>query len=300
MVRMDRFWVTAARLVLRWAGACWAVCLAITHAHALEGGLGPAEPTADMPLVGSLAVDGKLFSAVLIGPRHVLTAAHVVAGSAPEKVVFRTPLAGAQVLPAQWIWVNPAYTGKASDKLAGDPTVHADIAVVKLAKEVPAVLRSAPVWTGSITGRLVTLVSHGGSTTLITSGINRVDAVFTGSQGQPATYLFDFDGHDLSSNALGPALPANGSLGAGREASLVKGDSGSAAFVFEDGEWHLAGINTFELRIGLNRGAGGVVLASHRHWIEESLAAQRPAAASPIANPQSTVPDLPLPVPFKP
>jgi hypothetical protein len=301
MVRTGGFVIRAFRWRLRGrlAGGVWCLCLLafVVPAHALEGGRDAAAPSPDMPLVGSLSVNGQLFSAVLIGPKHVLTAAHVVAGAAPDKLVFRTPLAGGVVLSAEWVWVNPGYSGKTADNLPGDPSVHADIAVVKLVDAVSTALRPAPLWGGPLLGQVVTLVSHGGSTSLVTLGENRVDVVFPGRLGQAATYLFDFDGPDPSSNALGPATAANRTLGKGREASLVKGDSGSAAFVFAAGEWQLAGINTFQVKIGSNRGAGGVVLSSYRHWIEEALAAKAPPTAPAAAVVQ---PAQPAPVPFKP
>jgi Trypsin len=274
------------------------VCLA------LEGGRGPAEPIAKTPFgsVGSLSVDGRLFTAVLIGPQHVLTAAHIAAGADPSKIVFRTGLAGGVALAAQWVILHPEFTGQAIGNASGDPSMHADLAVIKLVQPVPLSLRPVPLWEGPLLGRIITLVSHGGSTSLVTEGENQVDLIFPGKLGQPATYVFDFDGPNLSSNGFGSATPVNGTLGAGREASLVKGDSGSAAFILVNGKWSLAGINTFQINMGLNRGAGGVVLSSYSSWINKALNANPPERAKPPLTSTSQPQPTPLPnsIPFKP
>lgn len=252
-------------------------------AWALTGGSGPQDPAPGAPWagVGSLDVGGRLFSGVLIGSQHVLTAAHVVAGSDPGTVRFRVALGSGFTATATEIHVNPAYTGNTSGNVPGDPSTHADLAIVRLDRPAPEGLQVTRFFGGSLLGRVLTLVSHGNSTTLITLGENRADAVFADALGRPATYLFDYDGPDLSSNRIGPAVPANGTLGAGREATLVSGDSGSAAFVQVDGQWGLAGINTFEIGFGTTpsargtygAGAGGIVLAGYRSWISEVLAA---------------------------
>jgi Trypsin len=307
MIRMGSFspffsWLLSE--IGRWGKrVCSVFLMCSSISLALEGGRGPSEPMAKTPFdsVGSLSVDGRLFTAVLIGPQHVLTAAHIAAGGDPGKIVFRTGLAGGVAVAAQWVIPHPEFTGQAIGNAPGDPSMHADLAVIKLAQPVP-LLRAASLWEGPLLGRIITLVSHGGSTSLVTEGENRVDLIFPGKLGQPATYMFDFDGPDLSSNSFGSATRVNGTLGAGREASLVKGDSGSAAFILVNGQWLLAGINTFQINIGLNRGAGGVVLASYRSWINDALNANPPERARSPATSSSHSQPTPLPnsIPFKP
>lgn len=269
------------------AGACWA----------LTGGGGAVEPLPEAPFsaVGSLEAGGRLYSAVLIGRQHVITAAHVVAGAPPASVRFRSTLGGGFVGTGTSVHVNPSYTGNTAGNPPGDPSVHADLAIVRLDRPAPPALRPAQLFGGPLLGRVLTLVSHGGSTTLITTGDNRADVVFADALGRPATYLFDFDGPDLGSNRLGPAVPVNGSLGAQREATLVNGDSGSAAFVQIDGQWGLAGINTFEINFGAGpaergahgSGAGGVVLAGHKDWIRSVVTAPPAPPASAPPSPDS-------------
>lgn len=256
------------------------------RAWALAGGLGLQDPAADTPwsCVGSLDVNGQLFSATLVGPRHAITAAHVVNGAQPGLVSFRLSHGGGFVSRATTIQVNPAYRGNVPANPPADPSVHADIALVRLERAAPAGVTPARIFGGSLLGRNITLVSHGGSTTLITVGENRVDHVFNDFLGQPATYLFDYDGPDLASNRLGPPVPVNGSLGTRREATLVSGDSGSAAFVQFDGQWWLAGVNSFQLSIGgagsgaYGSAGGGVVLAAQQAWLRAAMAAPDAAA----------------------
>jgi hypothetical protein len=84
----------------------------------------------------------------------------------------------------------------------------------------------------------------------------------------------------LTTNYLGGAT-----LGANREASLVQGDSGSAAFVKVNGQWELAGINTFEAFFAggptvsgaYGTGGGGVVLSSYLPWITSVMAVPEPS-----------------------
>lgn len=258
--------------------------------QALTGGTGPSEVPAHptWASVGSLAVGGQLFSAILIGPQHVLTAAHVVNGADPALIRFRTGGGEGFSSAATAVKVNPAFTGNTANNAPGDPSVHADLAIVLLARPAPPDLPRARLFNGPVLGRVLTLVSHGGSTTLFTAGDNRADVVFPDFLGRPATYLFDFDGPDLSSNRLGPPVPANGTLGADREATLANGDSGSAAFVQFDGQWYLAGVNTFSITFGKAagspqspaRGGGGVVLGGHADWIREVLSDPPPTVGA--------------------
>lgn len=252
-------------------------------ARGLEGGAGPSEPSAGDPrgAVGSLSAGDRLLSGVLIDAEWVLTAAHVVAGAAPPGVVFRSSLGGGFSSRARAVHLHP---------LSG--TARVDLALVRLEAPAPAAIPRSRLFGGPMLGQVIHLVSHGGSTTLMTVGENRVDAVQPDSLGLPLVYLFDFDGPDLRSNALGPALPAMGTLGPGREATLVSGDSGSAAFVVIDGQWGLAGINTFQATVTppaggpTGRVAGGIVLAPQAGWISRTLRGQsEPGRPPKPANP---------------
>jgi len=243
-------------------------------AFALVGGAGPSPSSADSPWVGvgSLSVNGSLFTATLIAPGYVLTAAHVVTGAEPSKIRFQLNAGSSDAISASKVFINPGYNGRTSANVPGDPTVHSDLAIIKLSSDVPS---NVPVWqvfTGGLLSHDLNFVSFGGSTTTRTTGENMVDRVYVDGTGTPQTYLFDYDGPDLSTNWLGA-----GTLGENREANLVGGDSGSAAFVNVNGQWKLAGINTFRVTVALGTsgiigtGGGGVILSSYLPWITSVL-----------------------------
>ena len=281
-------------------GLAWAPA-----AQALLGGQGHQDPKPDSPWasVGSLEVNGQLYTATLIDAQHVLSAAHVVGHPDPKRLVFRSPLHGGLVVPGQAVYTCPAYSTSRALNVPGDPTIHGDLAVVKLAHPVPDAWVPLPIFNGPLLGHTITLVSHHASTSLITVGENQVDLVFNNTLGRPATYLFDYDGPDLASNLLGPAVPANGSLGAQREATLQQGDSGSAALLWFNDRWWLAGINAFQLQMTRKpaapgapaptgpvqgQAAGGIVLGEQLQWLRQVMAGE--VAAQPAPKPVVPVP----------
>jgi hypothetical protein len=258
-------------------------------AAALTGGDGPTEARPGTPeaAVGSLAVNGQLFSAVRVGPKQVLTAAHIVAGAAPAGVVLRTALGGGRAIAAVAVSVHPGYTASTTGRPPNDAAVQSDLAIVHLEAEPPAGMPIAVVYPGEIAGRMLELVSHGGSTTLQRTGENRVERVFANAQGRPGSYLFVVDD---------PATAPTTASTRSREAGLADGDSGSAAFVSDGRRWQLAGINTYRLQVRSATGTlaaagGGVVLAPHARWIEEVVkAGPQPAPTPP---PQPAAPAVP-------
>ncbi|MEI6299859.1 MAG: trypsin-like serine protease [Betaproteobacteria bacterium] len=254
-----------------------AALAAPTAALALVGGAGVAPNGADSPWsgVGSLNIAGGYFTGTLIAPGYVITAAHLVAGRDPSSVSFQVNASSSYTIAATQIFVNPGYTGTAGGNAAGDPTSHDDIAIIKLASAVSADVPVYGLYTGNLQGKDMTFVSYAGSATTKRTGENVADYLFADTSGTKEVYLFDFDGPDLSTNRLGANIAANGTLGADREASLVGGDSGSSAFVNVNGEWQLAGINTFQATFAsgpttsgqYGTGGGGVVLSSYSTWI---------------------------------
>lgn len=251
-------------------------------AWALVGGSGLQEVDANAAWasVGSLDCGRGLFTATPLDRRHVITAAHVAAGSDVRRISFRLSTGGGFVSSATALHVHPAFRGMGPHNPPTDPTAHHDLAIIRLADTLPESVSLLPVFTGDIVGRTLTLVSHGGSTTLVSVGENMADVTFPDDFGRPATYLFDFDGPDLTSNRFGPPLPVNGTLGRLREAALVGGDSGSAALVYYDGLWWLAGINSFRITFnsppdagGHGVAGGGIVLGSYSNWIQSVIGA---------------------------
>lgn len=268
----------ASRLVL------WCAVAVPLGAHALVGGAGIDPNTAASPWagVGSLKVGGSSYTATLIAPGYVLTAAHVVAGAAPSAVSFQLNAGTSFSIAASDIFVNPGFTASVVGNPAGDPTWHDDLAIVRLAGNVPAGVPVYSIFNGSLQGLALSFVGYGGSVASKKTGENVVDRLFADTGGADEVYMFDFDGPDLTTNRLG-----GGTLGAGREASIVSGDSGSSAFVHVvvNGQpvWQLAGINTFELMFSQGQssgtfgtGGGGMVLSAYTPWIDGVLVSAVP------------------------
>jgi V8-like Glu-specific endopeptidase len=250
-------------------------------ASALVGGAGIAPNTATSPWagVGSLDVGGGLFTGTLIAPGYVLTAAHVVAGAAASSVTFQINAGSSYTVAASDIYINPDYTSSTAGNAAGDPTNHNDLAIIKLRGAVGADIPFYNLYTGNLQGADLNFVSFAGSATDKKTGENIADVVFNNAANTNQTYMFDYDGPTPSTNRLG-----GGTLGANREASLVGGDSGSSAFVYVNGQWQLAGINTFEATFSggpttpgaYGTGGGGVVLAGYSTWINSVITAPVP------------------------
>jgi hypothetical protein len=78
--------------------------------------------------VGSVIVKGATFSGVVIGPRHVLTAAHVIAGGLAEDIPARTVLWAAGVSASSFARTVAAATGAATDR-AGRVIVGPDLTI---------------------------------------------------------------------------------------------------------------------------------------------------------------------------
>ncbi|KAF0161677.1 MAG: hypothetical protein FD157_4118 [Rhodocyclaceae bacterium] len=263
-------------------------------AHALMAGSGAALP-ADSPAlrvdpnsvdspwagVGSLSINGEVYSGVLISPRYVLTAAHVVAGVVPEAIRFNLNWGSdlTQTLAVQKVVRHPDYVG------FGRPDLRYDLAILELATEAPSGVPHYDLMRTPIeAGTTITLVGYGasgdgryGPTIAASAGVKRVgrnvadrievDAV----SGRGVLYAFDFDAPAAGFNSVGGT-----SLGNRIETTVAGGDSGSPAFVRdEDGRWRLAGINSFQAKSRPAQTAGsfgtlggGQLVAGYSEWID--------------------------------
>jgi len=268
--------------------ACTALGLALIapmSASALVGGGGIDPNTLSSPWagVGSLGVGGSWFTATVIAPGYLLTAAHVVNGATADKVSFQVNAGTSYTIGASEIFVNPAYTGTTAGNAAGDPTIHNDLAIIKLADTVASDIPVYRLYSGSLQGADLNFVSYGGSSTAKKTGENIADLLLTNAAGNNQTFVFDFDGPTMATSMLG-----GGTLGANREASFISGDSGSAAFVKVNGQWQLAGVNTFQTTFvggpttqgAYGTGGGGVVLQGYADWINTVIAAPVPEPES--------------------
>lgn len=253
--------------------------LGSTSALALVGG--SVDPnTADSPWagVGSITINGSIFSGVMLDSTHVLTAAHVVAGQVnmAGNVSFSLN-AGvySQTLTASSISVFPGYTGTTP---GADGFWHDDLAVVTLNAPITGVM-GYDLYSGSLSGQTITLVGYGGTgATVKKVGQNVVDRVLNDDDSNnpqntiDEIYVFDFDGPDASSNSYGGLT-----LGEGIEAGYTGGDSGSPVFISVGGLWQIAGIANFNGTS--NTGGpigGGTIVSSYIPWIQEQMAAPVP------------------------
>lgn len=259
--------------------------LAPTLAFGVIGGEGvdPNSPVSPWAGVGSVLNGSGTFSGALISPSHVLTAAHIVAGLAPSAVTFQLNAGPPMQITASEIIVHPAYAGFTPGP---DGTVHNDLAIIRLngvAAALPYSLYTEPL----SAGQALKFVGYGaggdgvsGATTAADpsvkrTGQNAADQFLNGALGREV-YVFDFDGPTATTNRTGGLT-----LGAGVEATLADGDSGSAGLVLDAGAWKLATVNTFVATFPagptdpgrFGTGGGGMVVAAYAPWINSVVTA---------------------------
>lgn len=224
--------------------------------------------TTDSPFagVGSILVSTKkstiIGTGTAIGPRQILTAAHVVDLNADGRVDARDGTQGVYFvlnygeneshrIAVSQFDLHPDYTG------FNHPAVNDDIAVLTLAEDLP---EGVPIYalptTDLSSSATFTMVGYGrsgdglrGYTTFANPTIKRVgENVVDGFYGQddqdrPASnevFRFDFDSPKGNGPLGGPTL------GNDIETQLGAGDSGGPSFlVTDEGGYVLAGVNTF-------------------------------------------------------
>ena len=268
-------------------------------AHALVGGAVDSN-NASSPWagVGAVTVNGSTFSGALIDSQYVLTAAHVVNGAAPGSVSFilNAGSTSSHVVAAQSITVFPGYTGTTPGP---DGVWHDDLSLIKLATPINDV-SSYGFYSGPLSGQTLTLAGYGAggngthgvnipaNSNVKRVGQNRVDVILKDNNGGPQAeiYVFDFDGPDASTNVYGNPAPPNLTLGANVEAQFAGGDSGSPAFVYDNGVWKIAGIGTFNgsttglpgSNVKFGSVGGGTIIAPYLGFINATIAASVPEA----------------------
>lgn len=224
-------------------------------------------PSSPWTGVVAIVVAGSAYSGVVIGPQHVLTAAHVAAGVAPAAlsvVLNRSATPMALAVSAVAVYPGAAFP-------------YDDLAVLRLAQPLPGETAIYPVVdTARPTGSVLSLVGYGASgngasgpsvaasSSLKRSGRNVLD-LFTdrldGSGRTSPFFLYDFDGP----SGTGPLGGA--SLGNSIETSVASGDSGSGAFIDEGSGPALYGLSTVALSFNASSsavfgaGGGGLVLS---------------------------------------
>ena len=240
--------------------------------------------------VGSIQVrargGGFVGSGSAVGPRHVLTAAHVVDLNNDGKVTSADQTQGVYFLlnlggrtpvkiAVTRFTVHPDYNG------FGTPAVNDDVAILTLAKPLPA---GVPIYglpeVDLAQGTVLTFVGYGrsgdpvngyttpASLTVKRVGANSADAFYgQDDPGRPEAnevFRFDFDGPDGDGPLGGPTL------GNTTETTFGSGDSGGPAFA--DG-MVLSGVNTFTQGSAPSFGSmgGGVNVFPYVGWIQAVL-----------------------------
>ena len=290
---------------------CLTVCALLVSlvcplsANAIIGGqVDPNTASSPWAGVGSLSVKGGTYTATAIGPRFILTAAHVVEGVSAKSVNFNLNAGSklSQSIKASAIHVYPAYHGFTPS--AADGLVHNDIAVIELSADLPpgvpiySLLTDLPVAPPTITlvgygksGDGVSGATISGSAQVKRVGENQVDSLSPGQSGKPEMYMFDFDGPASATNTMGGSALEH-------EAQLGSGDSGSPAFVRANGVMQILGVNTY---VGTTLtghdnskfGAlgGGALVSAYAGWIHGVVAAPRADIATPQAAITAAVPE---------
>lgn len=250
-------------------GACLAAASA--PARAVVGGeLDPNDAGSPFGGVASVsASNGAIFSAVLVSPRHAVSAAHVFAAVDPSAWTLNLNAGGdlSSQHAISAVHVAPGYL-TFSTGVGGVPLVHADIVVLELATPAPASVPYYEIAPLNLNDA-ITLVGYGMSgplggpfasmsTTAKYKGANVADLSL--SVPQPPESFFD-----IFAYTLGPG-----------KAHILDGDSGGPAFVNVNGTWKLAGINTFLWPFPTPTLGGGIVLSVHQDWIAEVTAIPEP------------------------
>jgi hypothetical protein len=196
-----------------------------------------------------------------VGPRHILTAAHVMDLNGDGKVnsldgtqgtYFILNLGGNQThrIAVSKFTLHPDYTG------FNNPSVNDDVAILTLARPLPAGTPIYQIGGGVGLGAQITMVGYGrsgngvsGYTTAASPeikrvGMNMVDGFYgQDDAGKPEAnevFRFDFDG-PTGNGPLGGST-----LGNTIETQLGGGDSGGPVFAStESGGFLLIGISTF-------------------------------------------------------
>jgi hypothetical protein len=230
-------------------------------------------------------------TAIPITAWHLITAGHAVDADhdgvidiAPANLRFHLNVGGnsTSIMNISDIALHPDFTG------FNNPTLNDDVAILTLSSPIPAGVPIYPILRRPMRqGDVLTLVGYGssgwgnlglnptyGPTRLYIkrAGQNTADLAFLDDEDllYPEVYVFDFDGSDSTTNSLGGLT-----LGDAIETTLGPGDSGGPAFIYENGQYQLAGIDTFIARFTASVAApplfgsagGGVMTFPLGQWI---------------------------------
>jgi hypothetical protein len=202
--------------------------------------------------VGSYSAGSAFGSFTLIAPQWALTAAHVVdtnlnADLSDDAITGDTLTVGGVTRHAAEAIVPVGINGNRG--WDGNINAGFDLALVRLDSPITTVTPATLYTSFQELGKQITSVGFGQSGTgktgaTTSSGIKRagdnvVDQLFGFSNGLTALrYDFDEPSPRTSPNVFGSSAPLD------LEYSIAPGDSGGGSFIFEDGQWLLAGVNS--------------------------------------------------------
>jgi hypothetical protein len=259
----------------------WLLALASIPCSALAiiGGQGidPDTPNSQWAGVGSVITPNGSYSGTLIAPGYVLTAAHVVGSFPAASISFQLNAGTSFQIAASEIFVNPIYGTDTTNNIQ-----HGDLAIIRLSSQAPATVPYYPLYGSAIAvGNSLELVGYGvggdginGATVPANPAVKRTALdptvqTLNNRNNVADTYVFYFSP---------PPATGTGTVGSG--------DSGGPAFIFANGQWQLAGVNTFAAVFSAGQspgtygtGGGGMMVAPYSAWIQSVMAPPADMAA---------------------
>lgn len=264
MFTLTAFW---SRLGTGAALACALAAGMGAHATTID----PNTPASAFSGVVSINVQygGNSFicSGALIGAQSVVTSGSCVdtAGNgtvidlnqpgASVTVVFNSDGAANAIIAASKVTLNPDFKGFGICADGSSGCQGNDLAVLTLATAAPATAQIYSIATNPVTsGASIITAGYGmagdgtsaagaASFTVKTTGANTADAFDPDANGNNDVFYADFDGNGIDSFCDKLDI-CNAGLPAGIESTIAAGDIGGPAFVLENGQLALVGIDT--------------------------------------------------------